>query len=70
VAAAAAAGAVHRLEHAPSLAHDVDTPEDLVALMGVLDGTRTGAQRTRGALMQLERSGALAGLRDSSGAVG
>ena len=70
VAAAAAAGTPHRLEHAPSLEHDVDTPDDLVALIRALEGTRTGAQRTRGALKQLERSGVLAGLRDSSGAVG
>jgi 2-phospho-L-lactate guanylyltransferase len=69
VAAAEAAGGSHRLEHAPSLAHDIDTPDDLVALFGALAATRTGAQRTRGAIRQLERSGAVAGLRDSSGAV-
>jgi 2-phospho-L-lactate/phosphoenolpyruvate guanylyltransferase len=68
-AAAEAAGGRHRLEHAPSLAHDVDTPDDFVALMAALDGTRTGAQRTRGAIRQLERSGALAGVRDSTGAM-
>lgn len=70
VAGAEAAGAVHRLEHAPSLAHDVDTPEDLAALLGALETTRAVAQRTRGAISQLERTGALSGLRDSSGTVG
>jgi 2-phospho-L-lactate guanylyltransferase len=48
-----------RTEPAPSLAHDVDTPEDLAALTRALEGTRTVAPRTRGALRQLERSGLL-----------
>ena len=56
-AAAAAAGLPHRVEDVPSLAHDVDTPEDLAALSAVLSETRHGAARTRGALRQLERSG-------------
>jgi hypothetical protein len=43
----------------PSLAHDVDTPEDLTALADALEGRRTIAPRTRGALRQLERSGVL-----------
>jgi 2-phospho-L-lactate guanylyltransferase len=55
------AGISHRAELAPSLAHDVDTPDDLAALREVLDGCRTLAPRTRGALSQLERSGALNG---------
>ena len=50
---------VHAAEHVPSLAHDVDTPEDLSALAEALEGTRTIAPRTRGALRQLERSGVL-----------
>jgi 2-phospho-L-lactate guanylyltransferase len=62
-------GVAHRLEAAPSLAHDVDTPDDLVALIGAVETSHAGAQRTRGALRQLERSGALTVLRDSSGAV-
>ena len=53
------AGLVHRAEHVPSLAHDVDTPEDLSALAEALEGARTIAPRTRGALRQLERSGVL-----------
>jgi 2-phospho-L-lactate guanylyltransferase len=61
-AAAEEAGVSHRLELAPSLAHDVDTPEDLSALWSALDGARGGAQRTRGALTQLERSGARSAL--------
>jgi 2-phospho-L-lactate/phosphoenolpyruvate guanylyltransferase len=51
-------GLVHRLETAPSLEHDVDTPGDLAALWSVVDESRRGAQRTRGALMQLAKSGA------------
>jgi 2-phospho-L-lactate guanylyltransferase len=49
----------YRVEHAPSLAHDVDTPEDLAALADALQGARTVAPRTRGTLRQLDRSGAL-----------
>ena len=56
-AAAEAAGLPHRVEDVPSLAHDVDTPEDLAALAALLNETRLGAARTRGALRQLERSG-------------
>jgi 2-phospho-L-lactate guanylyltransferase len=61
-AAAEEADVRHRLEPAPSLAHDVDTPEDLAAVWSALDDVRGGAQRTRGALAQLERSGARAAL--------
>jgi len=53
------AGLVHRADHVPSLAHDVDTPEDLAALSEALEGLRMSAPRTRGALRQLERSGVL-----------
>jgi len=49
-------------EAAESLAHDVDTPEDLAALWGAIELVRDRGQRTRGALHQLERSGARAGL--------
>lgn len=59
VAAAAAAGVSHRVEHVPTLAHDVDTPDDLAALASALDAGRAGAQRTRGAIAQLARSGSL-----------
>ncbi|MEA2441536.1 MAG: 2-phospho-L-lactate/phosphoenolpyruvate guanylyltransferase [Thermoleophilaceae bacterium] len=51
---------VARVETLPSLEHDVDTPGDLAALWEVVDGSRRGAQRTRGALMQLDRAGARA----------
>jgi 2-phospho-L-lactate guanylyltransferase len=57
---ARAAGITYRAEPAPSLAHDVDTPDDLAALATALEGARTVAPRTRGALRQLERSGAVA----------
>ena len=62
VGLAAEAGLASRVEHAPSLAHDVDTPDDLAALAEILGTARTLAPRTRGALRQLDRSGALHGL--------
>ena len=46
------------VESLPSLEHDVDTPGDLAALWTVVDGSKRGAQRTRGALSQLDRAGA------------
>jgi 2-phospho-L-lactate guanylyltransferase len=49
---------VYRLEALPSLEHDVDTPGDLAALWTVVESSRRGAQRTRGALTQLDRAGA------------
>jgi 2-phospho-L-lactate guanylyltransferase len=55
-------GLVHRLEALPSLEHDVDTPGDLAALWTVVDESRRGAQRTRGALSQLDRAGARAAI--------
>lgn len=48
----------HRVEALPSLQHDVDTPGDLAALWTVIDESRRGAQRTRGALTMLDRAGA------------
>lgn len=53
--AARAAGLEHRVEEVESLMHDVDTPEDLVALAEALDGRRGVAPRTRGALRQFDR---------------
>jgi 2-phospho-L-lactate guanylyltransferase len=41
-------------EGAPSLAHDVDTPEDLDALRSALVGVRGRGQRTWGALHQID----------------
>jgi 2-phospho-L-lactate guanylyltransferase len=61
------AGLVQRVEAVPSLALDVDTPEDLAALWGVVDASRRGAGRTRGALAQLERSGVRASLAGGRG---
>jgi hypothetical protein len=40
----------------PSLALDLDTPEDLQAVEATLDQTRGGAAHTRGMLRQLARS--------------
>jgi 2-phospho-L-lactate guanylyltransferase len=51
------AGVVHRVEAVPSLALDIDTPADLAALWVTFDESRRGAQRTRGALAQFDRSG-------------
>jgi 2-phospho-L-lactate guanylyltransferase len=58
VAQAQELGLSHRVEPLPSLGHDVDTPADLAALWAVVDGSKRGAQRTRGALGQLDRAGA------------
>jgi 2-phospho-L-lactate guanylyltransferase len=52
-------GAARRRIEVESLAHDVDTPEDLAALADALEERRSIAPRTRGALRQLERSGVL-----------
>jgi 2-phospho-L-lactate guanylyltransferase (CobY/MobA/RfbA family) len=40
----------------PSLALDIDTPEDLAAVEATLERTRGGAAHTRGMLRQLLRS--------------
>jgi 2-phospho-L-lactate guanylyltransferase len=55
-AAAKAAGLRYAVARAPSLSLDVDTPEDLSELVGLLDGRRGQAQMTRGTLRQLDRS--------------
>jgi 2-phospho-L-lactate guanylyltransferase len=62
LARAREAGVAHRVEHVASLAIDVDTPEDLAALWALFDESRRGAQRTRGALAQLDRSGVRAAI--------
>jgi 2-phospho-L-lactate guanylyltransferase len=59
---ASAAGLAHRVENVPSLALDIDTPADLAALWAAVDSQRRGAQRTRGALSQFDRSGIRAAL--------
>jgi len=55
---AAAGGVAFHVEALPSLAVDVDTPEDLDELTALLEApaNRTLARMTRGALRQLERS--------------
>jgi 2-phospho-L-lactate guanylyltransferase len=58
-AAAADAGVPHEVVALPTLAFDVDTPEDLDALRAELAGRHGGAARTRGALGQLARAGQL-----------
>ena len=49
----AAAGAVVRVAHAPSLELDVDTPGDLEALRGALRGLPDAAPRTRALLERM-----------------
>jgi 2-phospho-L-lactate/phosphoenolpyruvate guanylyltransferase len=55
-AAAEASGLPHAVAHVPSLSLDVDTPEDLSELAGLLEHSRGTARMTKGALMQLDRS--------------
>ena len=59
VAAAEAAGIPHSVDELPSLALDVDTPDDLTEVARRLEGRRGLAPQTRGALAQLSRMGAL-----------
>jgi 2-phospho-L-lactate guanylyltransferase len=47
----------HEVVHVPSLALDIDTPEDLAALQEKLQTAHGGAAHTRGMLSQLNRSG-------------
>jgi 2-phospho-L-lactate/phosphoenolpyruvate guanylyltransferase len=53
---ATAAGITAQTVEVPSLALDLDTPEDLHAVETTLDDTRGGAAHTRGMLRQLARS--------------
>jgi 2-phospho-L-lactate/phosphoenolpyruvate guanylyltransferase len=61
VAAAQAAGVACAVEELPSLLLDVDTDEDLALLAATLERRRGHAPSTRGALRQLDRSGASRG---------
>jgi 2-phospho-L-lactate guanylyltransferase len=56
-AGARAAGTAYEVVHVPSLALDIDTPEDLEALEERLKTVHGGAAHTRGMLNQLNRSG-------------
>jgi 2-phospho-L-lactate/phosphoenolpyruvate guanylyltransferase len=58
LAAAEGAGMSSRVVEVPSLALDVDTPDDLAELVGALESRRGQAPSTRGALRQLDRAGA------------
>jgi 2-phospho-L-lactate/phosphoenolpyruvate guanylyltransferase len=66
--AARAASAAYSVERVPTLALDVDTPEDLAALAAALEGRRGQAPSTRGALRQLDRSRARASAVATGGA--
>ncbi len=56
VANAQAEGCTPEVVEVPSLALDVDTPDDLAALRVALDASHGGAAHTRGMLNQLTRS--------------
>lgn len=58
LAAARASGRAFAVAELRSLMHDVDTSEDLAALAEELEARRATAPRTRGAIRQLDRSGA------------
>jgi 2-phospho-L-lactate/phosphoenolpyruvate guanylyltransferase len=66
--AARAASVAYSVERVPTLALDVDTPEDLAALAAALEGRRGQAPSTRGALRQLDRSRACASAVATGGA--
>jgi 2-phospho-L-lactate/phosphoenolpyruvate guanylyltransferase len=51
-------GVAHEVVEVPSLALDVDTPDDLAALRERFEGTRGGAAHTRGFLHRLARAAA------------
>jgi 2-phospho-L-lactate/phosphoenolpyruvate guanylyltransferase len=53
IAAAASAGVRHRVEHVPTIEHDVDTPADLAALASILDDAKERAAVTREAIARL-----------------
>jgi 2-phospho-L-lactate/phosphoenolpyruvate guanylyltransferase len=53
---AQAAGTAHEVVPVPSLALDIDTPDDLATLRTALAATHGGAAHTRGMLSQLMRS--------------
>ena len=55
IEAARASGLKHRVEPVESLMLDIDTPEDLAALITVLEEQRAVAPRTRGTILQLGR---------------
>ena len=69
VGLAKAAGVPHRVLPAPSLEHDVDTPEDLAALREAIEGVRGRGQRTWGALHQIDHSRAAGAARAGAGPV-
>jgi 2-phospho-L-lactate/phosphoenolpyruvate guanylyltransferase len=57
LAAAEKAGVPRRVEEVPGLALDVDTPDDLAALLAALELRRDLAPATRAALSRLDRAG-------------
>ena len=56
IANAEAAATTHEVVSVASLELDIDTPDDLEALRGVLETSHGGAAHTRGMLMQMLRS--------------
>ena len=59
LAAAERSGLPHSVEEVPTLALDVDTPDDLAQLASELEHRRGQAPLTRGALHQIDRAGGL-----------
>ena len=55
-AIAESGGTPHEVVEVPSLALDIDTPDDLAALRAALANSRGGAAHTRGMLSQMMRS--------------
>jgi 2-phospho-L-lactate guanylyltransferase len=53
---AQSSGTAHEVVEVPSLALDIDTPDDLAALQAALTAAHGGAAHTRGMLSQLMRS--------------
>jgi 2-phospho-L-lactate/phosphoenolpyruvate guanylyltransferase len=66
LAAAERSGVPHRVEELPTLALDVDTPDDLAELAAELELRRGQAPLTRGALRQLDRAGGLSRVPQAS----
>jgi 2-phospho-L-lactate/phosphoenolpyruvate guanylyltransferase len=66
LAAAERSDTPHRVEELPTLALDVDTPDDLAELAAQLELRRGQAPLTRGALHQLDRAGGLSRVPQAS----
>jgi 2-phospho-L-lactate/phosphoenolpyruvate guanylyltransferase len=66
LAAAESSGLPHRVDELPSLALDVDTPDDLAQLAAELEHRHGQAPLTRGALHQIDHAGGLSRVPQAS----